>query len=140
MSIDEDQERGSLVAPGKREMEKSSSALIGRELESVEITENDPKNALFPVFKRGKAGYINKDGKIMIGPQFDRARHFSEGLAPIRIGDTWGYIDKIGRIVISLLFDIDKVKNGGEFYHGSFCEGLARVEVGGKWRVEIVGK
>lgn len=56
-------------------------------------------SGLFPVYQNGKRGYIDKTGKIVINPQFDDARHFTEGLASVNIGDKWGYIDKAGKIV-----------------------------------------
>ena len=47
--------------------------------------------------------YIDKTGKYVINPQFDSAGNFSEGLAPVRIGDDktgkWGCIDKTGKFL-----------------------------------------
>lgn len=40
-----------------------------------------PSNALFPVLKGGKWGYINREGKIVIALQFASARPFREGRA-----------------------------------------------------------
>ena len=69
-----------------------------------------------------KWGYINHGGEIVIKPQFDDAKHFSEGvgrlrgvkgLALVRIGSQWGYINREGKF-----FD------GA----GSFSEGLAAVK------------
>jgi len=34
-----------------------------------------------------KCGYIDKDGKYIINPQFDGARNFSDGLAIVETGD-----------------------------------------------------
>ncbi|PSO79918.1 MAG: hypothetical protein BRC51_06045 [Cyanobacteria bacterium SW_12_48_29] len=42
---------------------------------------------------------------MVINPQFDYAGEFSEGLAPIKISDKWGYIDKTGEMVINPQFD-----------------------------------
>jgi hypothetical protein len=50
---------------------------------------------------RGKEGFIDASGKIVIAPQFDKVTAFSEGLAAIRIGDKWGYIDRTGKLVVS---------------------------------------
>src|SRR5438876_6749370 len=55
-----------------------------------------------------------------IKPQFDDARGFSDGLAPVKISGKWGYIDKTGGVVITPQF------NDAE----DFSEGLAAVEVG----------
>jgi WG containing repeat len=35
---------------------------------------------------------ISKQSTIVIQPQFDYAYSFSEGLAPVKIGDQYGYI------------------------------------------------
>jgi len=37
---------------------------------------------------------------IAIPPQYDDARDFSEGLAAVRVGGKWGYIDRSGKMVI----------------------------------------
>jgi hypothetical protein len=44
-----------------------------------------------------KWGYINKRGKIVIQPQFDRAMAFSKGKTMVAIGDKWIMIDKRGK-------------------------------------------
>lgn len=66
-----------------------------------------------------KYGYINRSGKMVIPPRFAGASPFSEGLAPVTIDaaeNTWGYVDKSGRLVIS----------GKEFaWVRGFSEGLA---------------
>ena len=100
-------------------------------------------------------------GKFVINPQFDIALDFSEGLAPVRIGEIrtgkWGFIDKQGKIVINPQFDVANFFNGGlaavkvgdkwgfidkqgkivinpQFDEAnSFDGGLAAVEIGGKW-------
>lgn len=72
-------------------------------------------------------------GRLVINPQFDSAGPFSEGLAPVRIGDSktgkWGFIDKQGAMVIKPHFDFP--------IPPIFSEGLASVHVGdtktGKW-------
>ena len=42
---------------------------------------------------------------MVINPQFDAASPFSEGLAHVRIGGKWGYIDPAGKMVINPQFD-----------------------------------
>ena len=42
--------------------------------------------------KAGKWCYIDKQGKMIINPQFDSTESFAEGLASVRIGHKWGYI------------------------------------------------
>ncbi len=70
-----------------------------------------------------KVGFVDKEGKYVINPQFDSQyldslmltavfwgfkelgrASFSNGLARIRIGDSFGYIDKTGKIVINPQF------------------------------------
>ncbi len=54
--------------------------------------------------------------------EFNEARSFSEGLAAVRIGKKWGYIDSVGNFVIDRQFE--KI--------GPFSEGLAAVTKDGK--------
>lgn len=50
--------------------------------------------------KDKKIGFVNNKGEWVIEPQFDKARGFAEGLAPVAEGKTWGYIDQKGSMVI----------------------------------------
>ena len=43
---------------------------------------------------------LNAD--MAIQPQFDEATDFSEGLAAVKIGGKWGFVDKSGKFVIPL--------------------------------------
>ena len=70
----------------------------------------------------GKWGYINKEGKMVITPQFDAALDFLEGMAMVLVGDKVGYINKEGEMVINPQFDSAL----------SFSEGMASVLVGDK--------
>lgn len=70
-----------------------------------------------------KVGYIDKEGALVIKPQFFMARAFSDGMAAVNVRDKWGFIDKNGEMVIKPQFDAV----------GAFSEGLACVEIGGKW-------
>jgi hypothetical protein len=80
---------------------------------------------------------MDKSGKVVISPQFQavggtmEGKGFSEGLAwvcfgrcsrPAETGDSNGYIDTTGQIVINPRFE----------EADSFSEGLARVRIGGK--------
>jgi hypothetical protein len=88
-------------------------------------------SGLYPVKQDGKYGFIDKTGKIIINPQFNNARSFSEGLASVCIGGNgflcqggnWGFIDKTGKIIINPQFD----------FAFPFSEGLANVNIGNKY-------
>jgi hypothetical protein len=51
--------------------------------------------------RRCKFTYIDKAGKVITAARFDYARDFSEGLAPVKIGNQWGFIDKTGALVVT---------------------------------------
>src|SRR5260370_36926925 len=59
---------------------------------------------LFRFEEKGKAGFINAAGKIVIPPSFDvgwfAEEDFVEGLSPARIGGHWGVIDATGEWII----------------------------------------
>lgn len=131
----------------------------------------------------GKWGYINKIGKLVIKAQFDYANDFSDNLALVRISGKYGYINKSSEFVINPRFDyggqiratffwkelvsiynrksdnegfteglsVIAIKNGDILKFGyidksgkltinpqfddahDFSEGLAAVEINGKW-------
>jgi hypothetical protein len=87
------------------------------------VQESDVPNGDVAAF-RVLQGYIDKTGKVVIEPQFDRALNFSEGLAAVRAGENgilkWGYVDKTGAWVIQPQFDAA----------WPFSEGLAAVATG----------
>lgn len=70
-----------------------------------------------------KYGCIDKTGRIVAEPQFDKVYGLSENLARIKIDDKYGYIDKNGAIIVNPNFD------NAENFH----EGLAAVLIEGKW-------
>ena len=69
-----------------------------------------------------KFGYKDKEGNVIIKPQYFEAADFSEGLACVKKGKTgsWGYIDTSGKTVITPDFKQAK----------PFHEGLAAVLIG----------
>jgi len=56
-------------------------------------------------------GYTNPKGEIVISPQFQVAKDFSMGLAPVKIEGMWGYINTDGKIVIPAQFYKAKLFN-----------------------------
>lgn len=104
---------------------------------------------LYVIQLRGRCGYVNRAGKIVIKPQFAWALDFEQGLAAVVIdhgehdstgrcasgsamgcadaadpvGERWGFIDVQGEIVIPARFESAM----------SFSEGLAGVKLDGRW-------
>lgn len=78
---------------------------------------------LFPIHQNNKWGFINRQGEVVIQPQFEAALPFSEGLAVACLSrEKCGYIDETGKFAINPQFE----------YAGRFSEGLAAVAGGGK--------
>ncbi|NGQ97031.1 WG repeat-containing protein [Brevibacillus sp. SYP-B805] len=87
--------------------------------------ENAPSGqVLLPIQQGDKYGFINRDGKVVISPQYDEVGPFLEGLARVvkdgKDGRKYGFIDLNGKEVIPLAFS----------YANDFSEGLAAVEIG----------
>lgn len=83
-----------------------------------------------------------------IQPQFEYVAGFSDGMARVKVGNKWGYIDKTGKLLIPAKFDIDSSYFiSAPFFSrsildklprntwsaGNFSEGLAPVKVGNRW-------
>lgn len=67
--------------------------------------------------------YIDELGNRLFDLRSGMGLGFSEGLAAVKLGSKWGYVDNRGEVVIAPQFD-------GAL---SFSEGLAPVCIGGKW-------
>ncbi len=50
--------------------------------------------------ENGKWGYVDYNGKVVIEPQYEQAKSFSNGLAAVMIDGKWGYIDKNNNMVV----------------------------------------
>ena len=92
-------------------------------------TEYGPKSnsfseGLVPIETKGKWGFVDQTGKLVIEAKFEDAGDFSEGLAPVKVSSAettwcppdpsgsrsgftmkWGYIDKTGELVIPAQFE-----------------------------------
>lgn len=71
---------------------------------------------------KGRHGFIDRAGKVVIPPRFYRAEDFSEGLALVVVDGKKGFIDRAGRAVVEPVYDVAY----------PFRDGLARVTVGGR--------
>lgn len=52
----------------------------------------------------GKWGFMDKEGKIMIEPQYEDARSFCNGYAAVKQNGKWGFINKEGTVIIEPQF------------------------------------
>jgi hypothetical protein len=79
-------------------------------------------------------GYIDKEGNIVIEPEFNFAGDFINGLARIKMGEKeggWGYINKEGKRVIPARYD----------FALQYSEGLAAVKIGEQYGyIDLSGK
>lgn len=97
----------------------------------------DFSEGLAAVAVNGKWGFIDKTGKLVIAPQFQRTYFFSEGLARVTVnqGTGWsgGFIDKTGKVVIGPQLPWFWAAN-------KFSEGLAQIGMeGGRGFVDKAG-
>ena len=76
------------------------------------IGDFDKKTGLCWVLKNGKYGFINSSGKVKIDFVFDRASNFSEGLACVKFGDVYYYINKYGKKKSYEYKEIRSLNNG----------------------------
>ncbi len=54
------------------------------------------ENGYAPFCERGRWGYIDTKGNVVIQPQYEEARAFSETVAPVKSGGVWGFVGKDG--------------------------------------------
>lgn len=113
----------------------------GRVLVRPFLFDNGPdyfRQGLARFLSRGKFGFFDQRGKVVISARYSFALLFSEGLAAVcegckevpegehRVmrGGRWGYINRQGTLVIPTQHE----------EAGSFQQGRARVKLGGQWR------
>ena len=84
-----------------------------------------------PVFSEGRAavmvdraiGFIDREGRWVLRPRYERAGCFREGLAPVKREGRWGFVDRAGHEVVAPRFDAVQ----------GFSAGLAAVSLNGAW-------
>jgi WG containing repeat len=59
----------------------------------------DPLAELLPVVVKGKCGFIDRQGAIVVKPEFDGCANFHEGLAVVKVGPKTLVINKKGQTV-----------------------------------------
>ncbi len=81
-----------------------------------------PPDAIVKFNRKGKWGYRDRKGNVVIQPDYDDAFEFSEDLACVEKDGKNGYIDKNGNVVVDFKYDTAT----------SFSDGLASVTIGEK--------
>ena len=71
------------------------------------------KSSLVPFVRGEKYGFFDRQGNVVIKPQFEVALPFFEGFALVQVDGLWGYIDTTGRIVIEPQFNEADNFSGG---------------------------
>jgi hypothetical protein len=91
----------------------------------------DGTRQLKPIYEKGRWGYADAGGRVVIAAQFDAAFPFANGVARVGVVDEalpeiraspnlkWGYIDERGRVVVELRYAVLR----------DFAEGLAAAAV-----------
>lgn len=68
-------------------------------------------------------GFVDRVGKVVVFPTYEKARSFTEGFASVRKEGKWSFIDSDGSPILP--FEYENA--------GVFSEGLAGVKQNGKW-------
>jgi len=55
-------------------------------------------------FENLRVTIVDKEGKVIISPQYEEARSFSYGYAAVKKDGKWGFIDTSGKICIEPQF------------------------------------
>lgn len=71
---------------------------------------------------KGKWGYVDGDGKVVIKHDYKEVSAFIDGRAKVRKGDKWGYINALGKEVIKIQYSEMRT------WEGNYC----KVAIGGK--------
>lgn len=85
---------------------------------------------LLPRQQDGKWGFVDDNNVNMITYSFDEVSTFSEGLAGVRIGQDWGFVNLGGELVIPFRFSHSSVLAGDDYKGQSafvFIDGKAWV-------------
>ena len=78
----------------------------------------------YTAYINGKEGLIDiKLGKVVIPCKFDMVKRPHEGLAGVKSGEKWGFVNSTGQVTIQCIYE--EVKD--------FSDGVAAVKLNGKW-------
>ena len=80
------------------------------------------QGSLFPVKIDNKWGFIDKNGKMIVSPEFDAVGNYSESFIPVKIGGVWGFADENGKFNLNKAREVltetfsDKSRNTNLFF------------------------
>lgn len=119
----------------KQQQRKGRDAYAGMSLYEIVFGKREPApvveppqreplapDAILKFNRKGKWGYRDRKGNVVIQPEYDDAFEFCEGLACVEKDGKLGYIDKEGKLVVDFRYDAAT----------SFEDGLASVTIGEK--------
>jgi hypothetical protein len=74
----------------------------------IEVAARKAGDAIIPScsFAGGRCGYVDRDGKIVIEPQFDSVERFRDGRAIVVADGLYGAIDQAGRFAVPARFKL----------------------------------
>lgn len=81
------------------------------------------KEQLYVIRDNGRYGYIDRNGFVIIKPQYEEAYYYNGGLARVRVHNKYGFIDKAGNFAVQPKFDDA----------ADFAEGMALVGINNKY-------
>jgi WG containing repeat len=84
---------------------------------------NMADKVFYPIKTKGKWGYCDRAGNILIDPKFESVEWYQEGLSVFRKGQKFGFLNKLGKVIIQPIYD-DALP---------FNEGHALVELDELW-------
>lgn len=94
---------------------KSDPNSKNNEQATAKQTESNRFTTLQPRQQDGKWGFVDDNNVTMITYSFDEVQSFSEGLAGVRIGREWGFVNLGGELVIPFRFANAGVSAAGHY-------------------------
>ncbi len=64
------------------------------------------KDGMGSALHNGKCGYVNRDFKFVVPPDYDECYDFVDGRGPVRAHGVMGYVDKTGKVAIPLQYRV----------------------------------
>lgn len=90
-------------------VKEGSAYVLYRGLEKLEGTYENAvpfaSGEYAAVKNKGKWGFVDRTGKLVIAHLFDEAISFTGHVAPVRMGEKWGYVDASGAFVVKPVFE-----------------------------------